>query len=150
MMRPSRLMSLSVLVLLLSLASLAAGERPASEVSPAVLAYVEKLLEQLRESDRKEPGPVVPRASEEAAYLLLAGLAAEGTEVQLTEREKVMLTSWAGRGKVRAVRAGEDVRLILEETWIQDKSGSYRMRSAKLFRRHGGAWRERGRGRSAR
>ena len=137
----------------LGLALTGAAPSPAVEPNPSppvplsgeVLSKTEATLEQLRTAAVAEPGPVVPRPSEELAYFLLAGMA--------SHRREVFLPEAVGRPEHvvrRVVELAPDARVVLEEWPIQDKSGSYVSLTARLLRKRAGNWIERGKGRSVR
>jgi hypothetical protein len=112
------------------------------------LARIQAVLDQLRAQAAQEIGPVVPRPSEEAAYLLLLGLASRGAELRASDAERHTLGVAGERVRARILAIGAEVRLTLTETRIQDKSGSYTLHTARLLRREGERWVERGRGRT--
>ena len=123
----------------------AVGEPNPPPLSGEVLAKTEAMLEQLRTAAAAEPGPVVPRPSDEVAYFLLAGLAGQRREIigpeDIGRPENVVH---------RVVELAPDARVELEERPIQDKAGSYVTLTARLLRKRGGNWIERGKGRSIR
>jgi hypothetical protein len=87
---------------------------------------------------------VAVQASEEAAFLLLRGLAAQGTEIELSEKERTQ-----GRWSVRIFAIGEDVRVEFNSQWIQDRAGTWALQQAYLTRKKDGKWISCGTGRWA-
>jgi hypothetical protein len=111
-------------------------------LSPGVVAMLEAEVTRLESSARDEPGPNYPRPSSELAFLLLEGLAARGAAVEeLTEAEQLVF-SMEPRGGTKAsvVSIAPDARVVLEQTWKQDKSGSYTLKTATPFGRREGKW----------
>src|SRR5437773_7096026 len=80
-MRTAALSILSMLVAAVP-AVTAGADQKATGVRADVLATVEGELARLSKQAEKETGPVHPRPSSEVAFLLLTGLAAQGTQVE--------------------------------------------------------------------
>jgi hypothetical protein len=111
-------------------------------VSAEVIDRVEKLLAVLAEETKLANGSfIAPCPSQETAYFLLKGLADEGTELKLTEKEKQ-----AYRGSAQEFSIAEDVRVRISVAWMQDRSGSYYLKQASLKRLKDGAWKNHGNG----
>src|SRR5262249_31705403 len=91
------------------------------------ISRVEQELARLNAEADKMTDPNYPRMAHQVAYLLLAGLAAQGSTVDnLSEAERLQfrIEKHAGQqGKL--VEISPDVRIALADNWIQDKSGTY-------------------------
>ncbi len=127
------------------------GEPPRvakTSVGPDLVAQVEQELARLKAQAEKEPGPDWPRPSTRVAYLLLAGLAADGSPLSsLTEAEQLFFgVEKHGGGRGILLEVTPDVRVALVDRWIQDKSGTFLERGADLFVREGGNWIRKGSG----
>jgi hypothetical protein len=127
-----------------------AGEQPKASIRPAILAAVEKELDSLSRRAKDEAGPDWPRPSDEVAFMLLTGLAARGSQAKQTSAEDLrqlgMTTS--NRDTVQLFTLADDARVTIVSTWMQDKSGSYARKVARLHRLQGGKWIEHGSGTS--
>ena len=141
-------------VFLLSVLSASADEAalPAEEqkatVRPPILAAVEKELDRLSRQAKEEAGPDWPRPSSEVAFMLLAGLAAQGSPVKqfsADDLRQLGITS-TSRDRVQLFTVADDARITIVATWIQDKSGSYTRKVALLHRLREKKWVERGSG----
>jgi len=112
-----------------------------------LLAQIEKELARLNAQAEKEPGPEWPRPSARVAYLLLAGLAAQGSLLDLPDRDRLSFgVATHGGVQGRIFEVTPDARVALVDRWIQDKSGSYVQRGAELFVRRAGKWVSTGKG----
>ncbi len=139
---------------LFSVVVVATQNLPAEPSQPKVrgdvLAAVEKELQRLDKQAVREPGPDWPRPSREIAFLLLAGLAERANwifEPSADERRDFLLDR--DRSKTLLYTLAADARLVKIETWMQDKSGSYRVLAWELYRRQGEKWINSGRGETA-
>jgi hypothetical protein len=145
----------TVLPLVLTTA-VAAGTAARGDGGPAavradVLAAVEAELARLSKRAEAEAGPTHPRPSTEVAYLLLAGLAAQGAEVKAPggeEARQLGLTP-GGPERVRVFAVAADARVVIRSVRVQDKAGTWTSKRATLFRRQGDKWVERGSGSTA-
>jgi Prenyltransferase and squalene oxidase repeat len=125
-------------------------DKPAA-VRADVLVAVEQELVRLAKRAEGEPGPTHPRPSAEVAYLLLAGLAAQGPEVKAPtadEARQLGLTP-GGPERVRVFAVAADARVVIRAVPVQDKAGTWTSKRATLFRRQGDKWVERGNGSTA-
>jgi hypothetical protein len=116
-----------------------------------VLAAVETELARLAKQAETEAGPVHPRPSSEIAFLLLTGLAAQGSSAgQSAEehlRELGVTPMNTRRGQLFVVAA--DAWITISTTAIQDKSGYWTSKVATLYRRRGDKWVEQASGSTA-
>jgi hypothetical protein len=105
-----------------------------------VIAPVEKELRRHDAPAEREAGPGWPRRSHEVAFSLLVGLAAHGSPVgRLSEAERQELrVGEGGCSTGRLLAVGRGARVDLVGSWVQDRSGSYHLRSAALCVRRGG------------
>jgi hypothetical protein len=127
-----------------------AGQKPTG-VRAEVLAAVEEDLARLSKQAKTETGPIHPRPSSEVAFLLLTGLAGQGTEVKrpTVEDYRQLDITPSNRVKIRVFTVAEDARVVVSAEAIQDKSGYWTSRRAMLYRRQGDKWTERGGGATA-
>ncbi len=111
-------------------------------LKPGVVNLLEAEIIRLESAARTEPSGEYPRPSSELAYRLLDGLAAHGSPVENSTEAEQLLFSIEPRGgaKARLVSVAPDTRIALVETWKQDKSGSYTLKTATLFSRREGRW----------
>jgi hypothetical protein len=82
------------------------------------------------------------------AFLLLTGLAAQGTQIEQPELEELRQLGITPSNKVevQVFTVAEDARVVIRAEAIQDKSGYWTSKRATLYRRQGGNWVERGSG----
>lgn len=137
-------------LILLAMAGSSTGLAEESKVSvgPDLLLGLQKELAQLKAQAEREPASEQPHPSLRIAYLLLAGLAREGTAVQgliAQEQAKFGLGRQGGRDN-RLFQVGPNARVALIDHWIQDKSGSYIQKQATLYVREGNQWKLSGSG----
>lgn len=111
-------------------------------LKPAVLARLETEVIRLENAALSEPPGDYPRPSSELAFRLLDGLAAHGSPVENSTEAEQLAFGVDPRGGVKAslVSIAPDTRIALVQTWRQDKSGSYTVKSATLFARREGRW----------
>ncbi len=128
-------------------AALLAEEQKAT-VLPLILAAVEKELDRLSRQVKEEVGPDWPRPSSEVAFMLLAGLAAQGPPVKQFSAEDLRQLEITPTSKdtVQLFNVADGARITIVATWIQDKSGSYTRRVAVLHRLQEKKWVARGSG----
>jgi hypothetical protein len=140
---------LSLLVATFAAAAASANQK-ATGIRADVLAALEDELARLSTQTEKEPGPVHPRPSSEVAFLLLTGLAAQGTQVEQPTAEELRQLGITPSNKVEVqiFSVAEDARAVIRAEAIQDKSGYWTSKRATLYRRQGGKWVERGSGQS--
>lgn len=118
----------------------AAGRR-ARSVRADVMDGVLKELERLKTEAAREPGPEMIRPSEVIAFHLLADLAANGAPVELTaDEEKLFDMIRRGGSERKVMELSPGARIAMTDDWIQDKSGSYLLRTATLFILRDGKW----------
>jgi hypothetical protein len=142
--------SMLVATFLLFVARVSAGEKGRS-VRVDVLARVEEELGRLAKKAAKEAGSVQPPPSSEVAFLLLTGLAAQGTPVKQPPAEEFRRLGLApsNRVKVQIFSVAANARIAITAEAIQDKSGYWTSKRATLYRRQGGKWIRRGSGSTA-
>lgn len=123
-------------------------------VRAEVLAQIESELARLSKQAETETGPAHPRPSSEVAFLVLSGLAAQGTQVPQPAAEELhqLGITYANRVAVQVFTVADDARIVIRAVEIQDKihdkSGSWTSKRATLHRRQSGKWVERGSGQS--
>ncbi|MDA1051062.1 MAG: hypothetical protein O3C40_11375 [Planctomycetota bacterium] len=107
-----------------------------------VLASLERELNRLEESAKSETRPMYPPPSTQIAYYLLAGLAERGVSLTgLSESEKRLFdVGRQGGRRNKLMSVFTDVRVALIDNWIQDKSGTYVLRTAVLYVFRKGKW----------
>jgi hypothetical protein len=151
-MRPFNVSFLPMLLAALAAvtASAVAGQK-ATRVRADVLAAVEEELARFQKQAEKEAGPAHPRPSSEAAFLLLTGLAAQGSQITqpaAAELRELGITP-ASKANVQVFAVAEDARIVISAVALQDRSGYWTSKRAALFRRLGEKWVERGSGSTA-
>lgn len=116
-----------------------------------VFGLIDKELDKLESQEKAETGPVWPRPSSQVAYLLLQGLASQGTLIAnpSDKDKKLFHLESKGAAASRLYSLSEERRLVKDVTCIQDKSGSYYVHTWSLFVRKEGSWTVRGSGRTA-
>jgi hypothetical protein len=92
-------------------------------------------LAALGQDAKKEKEAVFVQPSEETAFLLLRGLASQGTEMELSEKERIR-----GGSSARLFAFGEDVRVEFYSQSIQDRAGTWTLHQAYLARKKDGKW----------
>src|SRR5262245_40174414 len=97
-------------------------------VSGATLTRVEKEVERLNKQAKLETGPEHPRPSEQLAFMLLAGVAAQGERIVEPSREEKFHFNLDQRPfKTQLFLIARDARLVKSENWMQDKAGTIRV-----------------------
>lgn len=107
-----------------------------------VATLLEAEIARLESAARSEPAGDFPRPSSELAYRLLEGLATHGSPVENAPEAELLAFGVEPRGgsKSTLVSLAPDTRIAFVQTWKQDKSGSYTMKTATLFARREGRW----------
>ena len=120
-------------------------------LSHGVVVLLETEIQRLESAAMSEPPGDYPRPSSELAFALLEGLTAHGSPVEkLTEAEqRVFGVERRGGTTASLVSIAPDARVALERRWMQDKSGSYTLKTAILFIRREGTWTRAGGGAAA-
>jgi hypothetical protein len=137
-------------VLVIAGASAAQAESP-RKVRPDVLDRVEQELKRLNDQTSKETGPNSPPASDEVAFLLLTGLAAEGAKIEQPTAEdfrELGIVQFKG-GNWRFFAVSDETRIVIASVAIQDKAGTFTSKSGTLYRQRDGKWTARGTGETA-
>jgi hypothetical protein len=126
----------------------ACADQQATGVRADVLAALQDELARLSKQAEKVPGPVHPRPSSDVAFVLLTGLAAQGTRVEqpAVEDLRELGITPSNKVEVQVFTVAEDARVVIRAEAIQDKSGYWTSKRATLYRRQGGKWVERGSG----
>jgi hypothetical protein len=116
-----------------------------------VLSAVETELARLAKQAGTEAGPVHPPPSSEIAFLLLTGLAAQGSPVNQSAAEhfRELGITPSNKQRVQLFTVAADAWITISTTAIQDKSGYWTSKIAKLYRRQGDKWVEQARGSTA-
>ncbi|MEA3208425.1 MAG: hypothetical protein QOE70_1482 [Chthoniobacter sp.] len=146
---PAAVVVLLVVLLCLSMQ----GSEPAlaktkAFIIPEVLAQLEKEVTRLDEQAESEPGPNFPRPSAQVAYHLLAGFAARGLVVNgLPEADAIFFqVDQRGGTTSRLLSIAPGARIAMISTWMQDKAGSYDLKTAILYLLRDGKWLPKGKG----
>jgi hypothetical protein len=134
--------------LLIALAFLAA-QSPLAVAGPPtvrreVLAAVEAELARLSTQSRTDAGPDYPSPSSEVAFLLLAGLATQGSPVTQSAAEhfRELGVTPPSNKRVQLFTVAADAWITISTVAIQDKSGYWTSKVATLYRRQGDKWTE--------
>jgi hypothetical protein len=116
-----------------------------------VLAAVETELARLAKQAKTEAGPVYPSPSSEIAFLLLAGLAAQGSSVGQSAEEHLreLGVTPTNTRRVQLFAVAADAWITISTAAIQDKSGYWTSKVATLYRRQGDKWVEQASGSTA-
>jgi hypothetical protein len=143
-----------VLALIVAAQFLAAAAKPAAAKSPTVrpdvLAAAETELARLSTQAKTEAGPVHPAPSSEIAYLLLTGLASQGSTLNPTAENLSQLGITPSNNKrVQLFTVAADAWIAIGSVAIQDKSGYWTSKTATLYRRQAEKWVEAGSGSTA-
>lgn len=109
-------------------------------LSPSVVAALETEIARLESAAMSEPPGDYPRPASELALRILEGLTAHGSPVEkLSEAERhVFGMELRGGTKTSLLSIAPDARVVMEQRWVQDKSGSYSLTIATLFVRRDG------------
>jgi hypothetical protein len=140
---------------LLALALLVAQSPMAVAAPPSVrrdvLAAVETELARLAKQAETEAGPDYPRPSSEIAFLLLTGLAAQGSSVNQSAAEHLreLGVTPSNNSRVQLFAVAADAWITISATAIQDKSGYWTSKVATLYRHRGDKWVEQASGSTA-
>jgi hypothetical protein len=130
--------------------SIGADTRPSLKTSirSDLLAQVEKELARLNTQAEQESGPEWPRPSTRVAYLLLTGLAVQGSLMErLPKSEQEFLGIEKGSSaQARLFEVTPDARVALIDRWVNDKAGSYLLRHATFYVRKEAKWMSKGHG----
>lgn len=120
-------------------------------LSPNVVALLEAEIKRLASAALSEPSGDYPRPSSELAFVLLEGLTTHGSPVEKLAEAEQRAFGVEPRGGTTAslVSIAPDARVALERKWMQDKSGSYTLKTATLFIRREGTWTRAGGGATA-
>src|SRR5438552_13002453 len=108
-----------ILSLLVAFVPALTAAPPANEKKPKirgpVLAAVEKELDRLSRQIKDEAGPDWPRPSSEVAFMLLTGLAAQGSQVKRPTAEDLRQFGIAPSNKesVQLFTVAEDARIVI-------------------------------------
>jgi hypothetical protein len=121
--------------------TLAAGSpRPAlgRQTLPELIKEVQRLAAQAE----RESGSELIRPSQEILYHLLAGAATDGKAITRlnAEEERVFDLMKHGGAEKKLVEIAPEARVSLIDRWMQDKGGSYWLRSATLYAPRDGKW----------
>jgi hypothetical protein len=140
----------SVALALFAAQSLTAVAGPPT-VRRDVLAAVEAELARLSTQARTEAGPVHPPRSSEIAFLLLRGLAAQGSPVNQSAPEyfRELGITPTNNQRLQLFTVADDAWVTISTVAIQDKSGYWTSKVATLYRRQGEKWVEQGKGSTA-
>ncbi len=111
-------------------------------LKPGVVALLEAEVIRLEHAAKSDTSVDHPRPASELAFCLLDGLAAQGSPVENATETEQLAFGVDPRGGVKAtlVSLAPDTRVAFVETWKQDKSGSYVIKTATLFARREGRW----------
>lgn len=124
------------------------AERLLRAIDPEVRAKIESELAQWEKAAKDKASADGLPPSRQTAYYLLSGLATQGCVMEgLSEPERRIFDVEQGGGvQAKLISVFADVRVALLDHEIQDKAGTYVLRTAVLYVQRDGKWIESGKG----